>query len=299
MSHARAVNLWKKAYSLTHLAAHVYHYHEQMDPSLRERHDDLAPGTQSPSGGGRRKHHRHKSHSGAGGAGSGRRYNWKPFPGTGPIVDPTHTAVVFDFDCTLSIVHLFYTLRSEPGRQMLQNDPNDFYFQLFGGDERINALKQFIHALSERGFTLVILSFGHEAEVRAALHWIGLEQYFRAVYGNESYKGPKRNMLLKFRRLGYGECFFFVDDDRANYPEKCGVPLTRFVYTNPTGKLGEDGDVDGSLMITFPAGKHKHGSGVPSKDMQTIIKYLDSQVGMLRSTKTTHRRKHRHRKSKS
>ena len=114
--------------------------------------------------------------------------------------------------------------------------------ELFGGDERIAALKQFIHALSERGFTLVILSFGHEAEVRAALHWIGLETYFKAVYGNESYKGPKRNMLLNFRRSGFGECFFVVDDDRANYPDNCSTNFTRYVYIDPAGKQGEDGD---------------------------------------------------------
>ncbi len=48
--------------------------------------------------------------------------------------------------------------------------------------------------------------------------------------------------------------FFFVDDDRSNYPEKTAVKFDRFIYTDKV----EDADCDGTLMGSYPAGKKKH-----------------------------------------
>mmetsp|Transcript_15710 Transcript_15710/g.47865 ORF Transcript_15710/g.47865 Transcript_15710/m.47865 type:complete len:181 (-) Transcript_15710:2436-2978(-) len=101
---------------------------------------------------------------------------------------PPKTLFVFDFDCTITSVHLYHTLNTEEGREQLEADADTFYTMIFGGEERINWLRNFLNGMKENGAELRIMSFGSESEIRHALEHFGIDGVFSAVHGRSSYR---------------------------------------------------------------------------------------------------------------
>ena len=74
-------------------------------------------------------------------------YRWVPEAAGAsatPLASDSRTLLVFDFDCTLSSVHLFKLLRSVDGQRDMARDPDGFFTRVFGGAERIAALQGFL-----------------------------------------------------------------------------------------------------------------------------------------------------------
>lgn len=117
--------------------------------------------------------------------------------------------VVFDFDQTLSVVHVFKALAgwskdssmhvpkpfatTERGQvrriaELSQVEPfakrGGFAKAVFGGEARVEQVRQVLRALVARDVQLVICTKGLVGAVRKCLHDLGLLQYFSEVYGN-------------------------------------------------------------------------------------------------------------------
>eukprot|EP01049_Picozoa_sp_SAG25_P004065 SAG25_NODE_247_length_11077_cov_5.635088_5_plen_185_part_00 len=74
------------------------------------------------------------------------KFRWVPRGAAEPLLpppDPAHTLFVFDFDCTLSSLHLFKVLRSYQGQQDLVRDPNAFF-------DRCAIMSRFCHLRRRR-----------------------------------------------------------------------------------------------------------------------------------------------------
>mmetsp|Transcript_66605 Transcript_66605/g.139046 ORF Transcript_66605/g.139046 Transcript_66605/m.139046 type:complete len:418 (+) Transcript_66605:68-1321(+) len=121
--------------------------------------------------------------------------------------------IVFDFDQTLSVVHVFKSLAgwSEKGcpqhgilkvprpfasselgqaRRIDELNKSDTYGRagfsrtVFGGDRRINDLEHFFKALKGHGVELMICTKGLVGAVKKILTDLGLLEFFSEVYGN-------------------------------------------------------------------------------------------------------------------
>jgi hypothetical protein len=156
-------------------------------------------------------------------------FRWTPAAtaATATTTATTKTLVVFDFDRTLSAVHMFEELRTQKGQQELRRDAPAFYLRMFGGQERISALRGFLRALSER-CAIRVLSFGMEAEIKAALSHLELLDLFDTICGAAAWDrwglvctgggGAKQQMLTCFQRELGCPVLLFADDDLANFP---------------------------------------------------------------------------------
>lgn len=119
--------------------------------------------------------------------------------------------VVFDFDETLSVCHVFKQLSkndtnsatSELGQLRLVDELNtdaddrsedSFSRQAIGGEQRQEELRRFFTMLRDRGVCLVVCTFGLAATVSKVLSQLGLLEFFSEVYG----RGPG-----KYRETAY------------------------------------------------------------------------------------------------
>lgn len=112
---------------------------------------------------------------------------------------------VFDFDCTLSTLHVFHALssgdglvppphaRSEQGQLArigeLDESPEfsqygGFASVVFGGPERVAELQAFFQELRAAGVESIVLSRGLVGPIRKCLEQVGLLRYFTDVYAN-------------------------------------------------------------------------------------------------------------------
>lgn len=143
----------------------------------------------------------------------------------GSALTASKTLVVFDFDCTLASLHMFFALRSAEGQTELRQDADTFFNKVFGGEARRTRLALHLRRLKTAGATLVILSNGVEAEINAALTSAGLRDFFSAVMGAETQNAAaadgKPAMLARIvleRGSAAPEFLIFLDDDLQNYP---------------------------------------------------------------------------------
>lgn len=222
----------------------------------------------------------------------------------GAVAGPRRTLLVFDFDCTLSSVHLFHYLRSPVGQRELKQDADGFYTRIFGGAERIAALQAFLRGCSALpGSELRVLSFGYEEEIRAALDYIGVTDCFEGVYGSAAYEefgvtsaeDPKQQMLTMFQLQSARDSIVFIDDDRANFPplrncDRAGVDpdvyvaFDQFTLQATSDQFGAGvpaparGDGDGVstrvVQSIFPAGARKDAEGLTPVDMAEIQAFV-------------------------
>lgn len=113
---------------------------------------------------------------------------WRKCPPVLDTVTPVNILVVFDFDCTLTQLHMYNELRQPSGQMQKQRNPDAFYERIFGGQERIQALCSFIRTIRQHGCALRIMSFGYAAEIWDALSHIGVIDAFEDICGNKDYK---------------------------------------------------------------------------------------------------------------
>lgn len=120
--------------------------------------------------------------------------------------------VVFDFDQTLSVVHVFKSLagwgeKAAQGERLMQvprpyastelgqvrrigeldaadSRPGNFATSAFGGHVRVEQVRQFLRSLKEKDVELVICTKGLIGAVNKCLGDLGLRDFFADVYGN-------------------------------------------------------------------------------------------------------------------
>eukprot|EP00941_MAST-03F_sp_MAST-3F-sp1_P006057 g6057.t1 len=222
------------------------------------------------------------------------------------LVPPDKTLVVFDFDCTLSAVHLFHTLRRPDGQQSYLSDPSAFFLKIWGGLERIESLQRMFRNLQEKKFSIIILSFGNEKEIIAALKFARLFDFVDGIFGNASYAKEgvtsiahaKVQMLDCFQEKTKCERIFFSDDDRNNFPDTKGgsAPFDCFAMDTSEKNSSKQRSANSSFpidrelrageieLITFPAGECNGGIGLSVSDCIEIEEYLLLNSGAVSST---------------
>ena len=229
------------------------------------------------------------------------------------VVDPARTLVLFDFDCTLTAVHLYHTLHGgqrEASQARLRSDPAGFYADICGGARRVAALRTFLRDLHATGATLRILSFGHEAEIEHCLEGLEVRELFDAVHGQAAYadhgitgvRGSTQRMTALYliqdaaagaaRGSPRGRSFdhlIFADDDRSNFPgavaNRRAVPQLFDAWTlNDDAPRALDAPAaaaaaaaaaaPGTVVVTWPAGECKNGAGLDARAFDRLLEFV-------------------------
>merc|ERR1712176_1356371 len=134
---------------------------------------------------------------------------------------------MLDFDATLTVVdeipHLY---RAE----LMESVVDDSWFRekIFGGEDRLEALRTMLKTAWKRGVIPHIVSVSDEPLISKALELAGLSQFFRhRVFGWRDVRafkeGGKRNLIGQCAQVegwGPGE-ILFVDDQESNL-KGCG-----------------------------------------------------------------------------
>ena len=213
-------------------------------------------------------------------------FRWAPAATAATATATTKPLVVFDFDRTLSAVHMFEELRTQKGQQEVRRDAPAFYLRMFGGQERIYALRSFLRALSER-CTIRVLSFGMEAEIKAALSHLELLDLFDAICGAAAWDrwglvctsggGAKQQMLTCFQRELGCPVLLFADDDLANFPTQAPArrpnKLDGFVLERRTNTRSADWHPladGGCVQHIFPVGY----TGLEESEMAELLQFV-------------------------
>ena len=195
------------------------------------------------------------------------------------------TLVVLDFDCTITRVHMYYALTTPEGRAALQSDADEFYGMIFGGEERIRALRDTFARLADGGATLRVMSFGSEAQIRAALAHLDLARVVEQVHGRASYaergffgRAAKQQLLASYltEEGRAWEHVVFVDDDRENYPRSDragGDPNDRIQKWDTWHYMGT-GVPEHAAHVTlhaYPPARGKDGGGLDAQEMDGLV----------------------------
>ena len=122
--------------------------------------------------------------------------------------EPENRMVFFDFDRTLTVVHVFKSLAgwvdtqvglipvlgmvvkkpyalTEMGQLRRLSELGPAWIeQAFGGRTRINVLRQFLQGLIANGFRILCVTRGYIGVARQCLQAVGLIESFERVYGN-------------------------------------------------------------------------------------------------------------------
>jgi len=131
--------------------------------------------------------------------------------------------VVYDFDQTLSSVHLYHELQGKRAAQLAKIS-DERLLEIFGGAKRLARLTEHLQRVSVKS-ELAIVSFGWVDVIKAALERMKLSNYFEhsVIIGNDSdelseAKGNKATVIKRMRkeRKLKSSQVIFVDDDMAN-----------------------------------------------------------------------------------
>eukprot|EP01084_Bolivina_argentea_P085816 155112_1 len=137
--------------------------------------------------------------------------------------------IAFDFDQTITKLHLYFVLNGTDANEQLVALENTIseqrLIEIFGGEDRIQRLQTHFKLLSTKIKYIAIISFGFEKVIRRALELVNLLQYFTddLIIGNDT------NLLQDVSR-NKGMCLkgiidkyelnknnvLFVDDDKIN-----------------------------------------------------------------------------------
>lgn len=128
-------------------------------------------------------------------------------PGGPPSPNERVRLIVFDFDQTLSVIHVFKTLAGWPGGEDMlcsvgpastelgqlrlvdaigptrTGDAADFPTSSFGGSERIQRLREVLSSIRDRQTRMCICTKGLVGPVQKILKSMGLREFFEEVYG--------------------------------------------------------------------------------------------------------------------
>lgn len=155
--------------------------------------------------------------------------------------------IVFDFDQTLSVFHVFKTLAgwskdahfqvpkpfamTERGQvrrigELSQQEPfrrdGGFAMVAFGGEARLEVIRELLERLRAQGVTLVICTKGLAGAVRKCLSDVGLLGFFSEVYGNvgNNYGETPYDQELARVKLSSREAQFISTPERSSWKSK-------------------------------------------------------------------------------
>jgi len=131
--------------------------------------------------------------------------------------------VVYDFDQTLSSVHLYHELQGKQ-EAALTKLSDERLLEIFGGAKRLERLSAHLSRVSEK-CELAIISFGYVGVIKTALTRMSLFKFFAdsEIIGCDSdelseAKGNKATCIKRMRkkRKLSSKQVIFVDDDMSN-----------------------------------------------------------------------------------
>ena len=113
--------------------------------------------------------------------------------------------VIYDFDQTITCLHLYYEL--DGGQEdALKKMSDDKLLTVFGGTERIERLNEHFSRLSTHNIELAIISFGWVGVIKKALQRMKLYKYFEKsiIIGKDSEElknaGSKAKCIYKMKK---------------------------------------------------------------------------------------------------
>lgn len=194
------------------------------------------------------------------------------------LVKPERIAyVVFDFDETLSVEHVFMTISDHlqtnywPNPQTRKNvdqlaemleyksAKECVVEELFGGQERVDLLTRFLQSLTEKHQVKVVISSkGIKEVIEYCCELLGIDKYFAGIYDIEWIPHGKVFAMLQAMKRG--------DWTDANGKSLCGNNVL-FVDDN----LGEKVDTDGHLCFCS-----NFENGLTAADMQIIEEIIQT-----------------------
>lgn len=214
--------------------------------------------------------------------------SWEPRSPAGPSLPPGGcTHLVLDFDCTLSQIHLYHTLRGEGGQAALKRDSVGFFTEIFGGRARVEKLKAWLERLKAGGVVTSILSNGYEEEIVAALQTVGLRDAISGQVAGVAAQDAagtedKPSFLARYALQVRADHVVFADDDRANFPAPKARALDAWTLVARGaggGSSGTRGRRDVSepssalpavALVAWPAGQGEGGTGLDEAALQGI-----------------------------
>jgi len=142
--------------------------------------------------------------------------------------------IIYDFDQTISREHVYHNLRKVGKAEkacttvQLENIERSQWIAWYGGEERLDRIREHLDELKGRGAILYIASFGWHSEVSFALRLFSLDKFFTAVVGVDTcnrkakpfpgwgyYKYKQIQVWTQAQDLSPHHVLF-VDDDRGN-----------------------------------------------------------------------------------
>jgi phosphoglycolate phosphatase-like HAD superfamily hydrolase len=213
---------------------------------------------------------------------------------------------VFDFDCTLSVLHIFGSLsgsvptsspvpaphaRTEIGQlvrlQALDMDPlwgpGVFALKAFGGVRRVEQLRSFLGELRRHGLECVVCSCGMVGTMRKCLDQVGLLQFFSKTFGHvsDSLGATEYDLRVSAAAVGRNACFLGT--------AAMAMPATKNeVIADYISDLNLDSEqvllIDDSISDVWKAQGLcrtlfvRHGRGMGESEFQTVKDMLTSKA---------------------
>ena len=145
------------------------------------------------------------------------------------------SAVIFDFDCTLTTEHMYYfyangrdgnaALSRVPLREVVSSGNTlEFIRFFFGGEERLRLLKRMLSELAKTSI-IYVSTMGIVEDVKIALDITGLTKYFCCGCQGGVYNSNKAKFIRNVYNAGYN--IYYIDDS-ANFIPKVTVPIVYF-----------------------------------------------------------------------
>lgn len=185
--------------------------------------------------------------------------------------------VVFDFDCTLTVEHMYYFYNNENDvkRGILSKTPlseiiktpdlvDTFINFFFGGRVRLNEITLMLNSLIGNGCKIYISTMGIPADVKTALMITGLSKYISGV--------SNRNKADFIQDLSPGNPPIYYIDDSANFINDITVNT---VYFGGNDYLRSKRSKEYVTFINIRLDREMYG--LDSKGMRTIMREILEQ----------------------
>lgn len=139
-------------------------------------------------------------------------------------------SVVFDFDCTLTVEHMYYFYNDKHPHSLLSKTPlkdiiskeetvGIFINFFFGGRVRLNEIALMLNSLKSSGFHIYISTMGIPEDVKTALTISGLSKYISGV--------SNHNKADFIKSLYHSTAVYYIDDS-ANFIHSISTPTVYF-----------------------------------------------------------------------
>jgi FMN phosphatase YigB (HAD superfamily) len=159
-------------------------------------------------------------------------------------------ALFLDFDSTISVAMWLARANKHcvaDNTELFLSMSREEVIQNFGGAERLEALRSFLHTVASTGAKMQVVSWGRNPALQSHLEQVGLLDYFDGVYGSDSAElqscgGEKASWIsqvLQENALAGSEALF-VDDSISHIESASGVCRTMLVANRETGMSADE-----------------------------------------------------------